>query len=385
MTLRRMSVGFVGGGINSAIGRTHMVASRMDGRFELVAGTFSLEQEVNDETAATWGVDPGRTYRSLDEMLVAESGRLDAIVVLTPTPQHAVEVETILGAGFDVICEKSLAGTSAEARALGGLADAGGRVLAVTYNYSGYPMVRELRARMRAGELGRIVAVQVEMPQESFLRVDSDGRHVQPQEWRQVDGAIPTVSLDLGTHCHHLTQFLLESEPVELVAVQAHHGAVTTVADYVDCIARHPGGIDVGLWFGKCALGNRNGLRIRVYGEDAAAEWVQINPEELRISDARGAIRIVDRATPGTRVASSARYERFKAGHPAGFIEAFANLYCDLADTLSGSGQPPGVDGRHVFGAADAAAGLEMMEAIVESSMNRSWVELPGRVGGDAT
>lgn len=370
---KRLRLGFVGGGANSAVGRTHAVASQMDGRFEVVAGAFSRHADVNRRTGEQWGIDPARVHDRWLDLVHAEAGALDAVVVLTPTPQHDEQVSTLLAAGHHVISEKALATSSATAFALHRQAVEHGRFLGVTFNYSGYPMVRELRAKVRGGELGRIVAVAVEMPQEGFLRLNAEGRPIQPQEWRQHDGAIPTVSLDLGTHTHHLVDFLLGAEPLELVATQAHHGSVSTVADYVSCIARYPDDVDVNMWYGKCALGNRNGLRIRVYGEHGAAEWTQTNPEELRMADASADVRIVDRVSPGIRVASEPRYERFKAGHPAGFLEAFANLYWDLADSLiefTGSGEH---SSDFVFGAAQAGNGLRMLETIARSSKTRAW------------
>jgi predicted dehydrogenase len=362
-----------------------MVASRMDGRFELVAGAFSSDDAVNERTAEEWGVDPTRRYGSWRDLLTDEAGRLDAVVVLTPTPDHEEHVGAALDAGFEVICEKSLATSSHSAQLLADRARERGRFLAVTYNYSGYPMVRELRARIRDGELGRIVAVHVEMPQEGFLRLDAEGRPVQPQAWRRRDGAIPTVSLDLGTHTHHLLQFLLGTDPLEVVGIQAHHGAVSTVADYVSCIARYPEDVDVDMWFGKCALGYRNGLSVRVFGERAAAEWTQMWPEEVRLSSAFGAVQRIDRASPGTRVAGTPRYERFKAGHPAGFLEAFANLYVDLADALEEFENTGRTTSDYVFGADAAADGLRMMESITRSCTTRSWCSVPQRSVHGAT
>ena len=374
---KRLRLGFVGGGSNSAVGRTHAVASQMDGRWEVVAGAFSRHPDINRQTGETWGVDARRIYDRWADFAQREAGALDAVVVLTPTPQHDEQVSALLAAGFDVISEKALATSSRIASGFHRQAVEHQRFLGVTFNYSGYPMVRELRAKVRNGELGRIVAINIEMPLEGFLRLNAAGQPIQPQEWRRHDGVIPTVSLDLGTHTHHLVQFLLGAEPLELVATQAHHGAVSTVADYISCIARYPDDVDVNMWYGKCALGNRNGLRIRIYGERCAAEWTQTNPEELRMADASGDVRIVDRVSPGISVASNPRYERFKAGHPAGFLEAFANLYWDLADCLIEFTETGAHSSEFVFGGADAANGLRMLETIARSSKDRTWCAVP--------
>ena len=376
----RLRLGFIGGGLNSAVGRTHWVASQMDGRWEVVAGAFSREQGVNAATAEAWSVDGTRVYSDWRELITLEQGRLDAVAVLTPTPQHVEQVISLLGAGYDVICEKALAGTSADAEAIAWHAKRQQRQLAVTFNYSGYPMIREIRHMVRSGMLGRVVALHIEMPQEGFLRKDRFGASLQPQAWRQHDEEVPTVSLDLGTHVHHLAHFVLDEDPVDLVAVQAHHGRVTTVTDYVSCIARYPGGIDADMWFGKCAVGYRNGLRVRIFGEDGGVEWCQMEPEFLRWADPSGQVRVVDRSSPTVEIANQSRYERFKAGHPAGFLEAFANLYCDIADTFSGESPAEGMP--LVFGAEEASRGLAMLESIAESARENRWVTVAGRRNG---
>lgn len=370
-----LRLGFLGGGLNSAVGRCHEVASQMDGRWRLVAGAFSRHAEVNHETGRRWSVDDSRVYDDWRAMLEGEQGRLDAIAVLTPTPQHSEQIQQILAAGFDVIAEKALARTSAEASLLHAEAVAQGRFLGVTMNYSGYPMVRELRQMLRNGDLGEILAVHVEMPQEGFLKVDATGSQVMPQDWRQTDGPIPTVSLDLGTHTHHLLRFLTDEEPTSVVGVQAHHGRVTDVADYVSSLARLPSGADVNMWFGKCVLGHRNGLAVKVYGDRASAQWVQKNPEEIVVALPNGNISIIDRLSPGITEASRDRYQRFKGGHPAGFLEAFANLYWDLADDLIAfrSGAPAS---GFTFGAEHAAAGLRMLESITASQKSQAWEQI---------
>lgn len=377
-----LRLGFIGGGLNSAVGRCHEVASRMDGRWRLVAGAFSRHADVNAETGRRWAVDTSRVYDDWQSMLEGERGKLDAIVVLTPTPQHTEQIQASLAAGFDVISEKALAPTSAEARRLFSDANTHGRFLGVTMNYSGYPMVRELRRMIRAGELGQVLAVQVEMPQEGFLRQDSTGQQVMPQDWRQSDGPVPTVSLDLGTHTHHLLRFLTDEEPVSVVGVQAHHGRVTDVADYVSSLARMPSGADVNMWFGKCVLGHRNGLSVKVYGDQASAQWIQKNPEELVVALPNGSISIVDRLSPAISEATKDRYQRFKGGHPAGFLEAFANLYWDLADDLVAFRSGAAMSG-FTFGADHAAAGLRMLEGITTSQRTLTWESLVGETDSE--
>ncbi|MBR1219660.1 Gfo/Idh/MocA family oxidoreductase [Bradyrhizobium sp. U87765 SZCCT0131] len=375
---RKLQVAFLGGSTDSAIGQVHRIAIEMDQRYELVAGCFSRKSEPNLRTADAYGVAHDRVYGSLDDMLAAERARLDAILVLTPTDQHRDQVLACIASGVPVICEKALAASSADARQIKAALDKNSGFLAVTYNYTGYPMLRELRHLIEQGRFGAISQIHVEMPQEGFARLDARGNRPSPQDWRLRDGrSIPTVSLDLGTHVHSLTKFLTGESPRELVAIQDSFGHFDQVADNVLCIARYSGELTSNVWYGKSALGFRNGLRLRLFGRNGAAEWHQEHPEYLHLADVAGHKSTLDRGSGEATVANQARYTRFKVGHPAGFIEAFANYYTDVADALeayhrdNGAPFPP-----YVFGIDAALEGLNMLEAITSSSTKKSWVSV---------
>ena len=361
----------VGGAPSSAAGYAHYVASRMDGVWRLEAGAFSRNAETNRAAADTYGVPASRTYDGLDDLLTHESGAIDAVVVLTPTPDHTRMVEQLLRKGLPVICEKALAMTSTEARALQELCAEENGFLAVIYNYSGYPMVRELRAMISEGVLGEILHFQAEMPQEGFLRTDDKGNKPVPQDWRQKDGPVPTLHLDLAVHLHELVFYLTGEKPLEVVADQASRGWFPVI-DNVSCLARYSNEVQGQLWFSKCALGHRNGLRLRIYGSKASAEWYQHNPEEVLVSFADGRRQIMDRAS-NAKVASLPRYNRFKAGHPAGFNEALANLYVDIHAALTGYKATARQESKEVFGADLAVEGLQFLEAMVRSCASRKW------------
>jgi predicted dehydrogenase len=360
MNRETLSLGFIGGGWNSAVGTTHFIASRMDGLFSVDAGVFSRHAEVNQQTASRWDVAEARTHDTIDQLLDREIGKLDAIVVLTPTPDHTEPVLKALERGFAIICEKALTTSTSDALRITQAVEASGGFLAVTYNYTGYPMVRELRRLMQEGRLGRITQVHVEMPQEGFARLGPDGKPASPQAWRLRDGLIPTISLDLGVHLHN-------------------HGHFADVVDNVTCMARYSGGVDGSFWFSKSAIGHRNGLRLRVYGSKGSAEWFQMAAEDLRLYDANGQLSVVDRASVDARLSAEARYTRFKAGHPAGFIEAFANLYDDIAHSLAAhrAGRPSASE--FVFGAPAALDGLLALEAMAKSAETRAWTPVPER------
>jgi len=368
-----LRIGFIGGGLNSAIGYTHQIAAQMDGRFKLVAGCFSTRANINKKTAALWGVEASRRYETWQDMLARERGTLDAIAILTPTPAHVDPVLAALEAGFPVLCEKALCTSSADVQRIKDVVESRDGFLGVTYNYSGYPMVRELQAIVENNGLGTLQQIHIEMPQEAFLRLGKDNQPATPQSWRLQDGFVPTMALDLATHLHQIIGFLCGAHPIEVVAMQNTFGHFKGVVDNCMCLARYTDSIDCSLWFGKVALGKSNGLRVQIYGSEGSAEWYQMNPEFIVLTDNRGQHVNLERSSTDVMLADAARYSRFKAGHPAGFIEAFANHYYDLAECVAGH-----IDGRpaaspFVFGIETALEGLCMLEAMARSSASRSW------------
>ena len=371
MSTSPLSLGFIGGAFHSAAGNAHYVGSKMDHQWSLVAGCFSHSAASNQETALAYGVSSDRVYSLWPEMLVQEKNRLDAIVILTPTPSHYEMVTACLKAGFPVICEKALALSSAEIRQIVEVRDATNGFLAVTFNYSGYPMVRELRSLIRKGVLGKILHFQAEMPQEGYVRVDAQGNKPEPQAWRLSDAQIPTLHLDLGVHLHHLIHYLTGRRPLKVVSDQDSQGWFPVI-DNVTCLCRYSDGVNGQIWFSKSALGHRNGLRLRIYGSEASAEWLQSNSEEVLLSFSDGRRQVLDRAS-AVAVAGLRRYNRFKAGHPAGFIEAYGNLYTDIAGCVRQYKTTGQWESEEVFGAELAAEGCQMCEAMVLSSHTGAW------------
>ncbi len=367
-----LNVAFIGGGLNSAVGNTHRIACQMDCRWVLEAGCFSTHAEVNRKTADCWGIDQKRVYADWRSLLAGEKGHIDAVCLLTPTPAHAEMAIEALNQGFAVICEKAMAVSSEEASAICSAVEANKAFFAVTYNYTGYPMLRELRQMIAGGRLGKLNLIQIEMPQEGFARLNKEGHPPQPQSWRLKDGKIPTISLDLGVHLHQMVYFLSGERPVEVVADHSSHGFFGGVKDNVMCIARYTGNLRSQIWYSKMALGHRNGLRVRVYGDKGSAEWFQLQPEDLLFNDIHGRRETIDRASV-VGLSDELRYNRFKSGHPAGFIEAFASHYYDLADALEEFRKTGCHTSPWVYPAELAKEGLQMLEAIALSAESNRW------------
>ncbi len=375
--LKLLSIGFIGGSLNSAVGYAHYVACKMDNKWSLEAGFFSNDKTRNQDTAELYGISPDRLYNNWQDLLMREKGRLDAIVILMPTPMHFEIVIVGLNEGYAVICEKSLATNSIEAEKILEIQTREKSFLSVIYNYSGYPMIRELRNKIRKGELGRILHFQAEMPQEGYIRVNSLGNKPIPQSWRLSDGSIPTIHLDLAVHLHQLVYYLIEQKPIKVISDQDSYGWFPEVVDNVNCLCRYSSGIMGNMWFSKSALGHRNGLKLRIYGERGSAEWYQACPEELVLAYSDGRREIVDRAA-SVEIANLKRYNRFKAGHPAGFIEAFSNLYSDIADSLQHYKSTGQFKSDNVFGAELSYDGLQFLEAMTHSVNSKTWVTVGG-------
>lgn len=370
-----LKLAFIGGGIDSAIGYTHYIASQMDHLFTVTAGCFSRKKEINEKTALTWGIEEDHLYSQWEKLLENEIALVDAVVILTPTPNHYEIVMKALDLGYSVICEKALATTYQEGLDIVKKVEEKKAFFAVTHNYTGYPMLRELQDMILNEKLGEITHINIEMPQESFARL-VNGDKPKPQAWRLTDGKIPGVSLDLGAHLQHMVYFLTNENPIELVADESSFGWFPQVVDDVTCLARYKSGMKTQMWYGKSAIGHRNGLRVRVYGTKGSAEWFQMNPEELLFQTISGDRMIIDRASSNINVANQLRYNRFKAGHPAGFVEAFGNLYYDISEKL----RQYKIDGDHQidwsYDAMQATIGLEVFEAIQISSKENRWCKL---------
>lgn len=373
MTLDKLKLAFIGGGINSAVGYAHYCASHLDGQFELVAGAFSKSPEVNQHTGERYGVD--RTYSCWRTMLDNEADKIDAVVILTPTPAHEEMVMACMDIELPVICEKAVTMTSESCHKIMTHQQQTNSFVAVTYNYSGYPMIRELKELIEQDKLGKISHIQIEMPQEGFARLLANEQKPTPQEWRLCDEEIPTIYLDLAVHLHHLVYFTTNLKPLSTIAMQSSYGWFEGVVDDVSAMVEYEDNVRCQYWFSKSSLGHRNGLRIKVYGTKASAEWLQVNPELLTLDHINGRKEVIERGSD-CLVAEDLRYNRFKAGHPSGFIEAFANLYSDFANEiqLRKSGQSTSI--TKDYGLEVSHQGLKLLEAMVQSDKTRKWEDI---------
>ena len=358
---------FIGGSINSIAGYPHFIASQMDKRFEVVAGAFSTDADINKETASLWKIS--NIYDDWRELIVQEKKNVDAVVVLAPTPLHSEIVIELLKQNIPIISEKPLVSSMEEIEEIEKNYDKNNHFLVITNNYSGYPMVRELQYKIANNELGDILHIRLKMPQESFLRPPKSIKY--PQKWRLTDGFIPMISLDLGAHLHHLAYFLLQEEPSKVIATYDSFSEYGVIDD-VNMMLEYNSGIKGNMWLSKTALGNRNGLHIEIYGTKASAMWHQENPELLEFSYNNGQKVILDRGS-NIEMQENHLYNRMTPGHPAGFIESFANLYNDIAEALDNFHKNKSYLNQYVYGFDHAFNGIKLLHMASHANQDKKY------------
>jgi predicted dehydrogenase len=361
---------FIGGSVESIAGYPHFIASQMDKRFEVVAGVFSTKDDINQKTAKQWKIK--NLYTNYEDLIENEKDNIDAIVILTHTPLHVEIILKLLENNIPIICEKPFVASYEEALQIRKVFDSNKHFLIVTNNYSGYPMVRELQEKIKNNELGNILHIRLKMPQESFLRPPKSVKY--PQKWRLKDGFIPMISLDLGSHLHHLAYFLLQKEPSKVFATYDKFSKYNVVDD-VNMLLEYEDGIKGNIWISKTSLGNRNGLHIEVYGDKASALWHQENPEKLEFSYNSGQKVVIDRGSD-IEMINNPLYNRMTPGHPAGFIESFANLYNDIADALDHFNNNKKYANKYVYSLTHATNGMNLLHKASVSNNDKQWIDL---------
>ena len=368
----RLRLGMVGGGPGSFIGNTHRLAARYDDRYQLVAAVLTSDPATAAAAGAGLHLDPARCYVDFAAMARAEAARRDGIEVVSiavPNHLHHQASKAFLEAGIDVICDKPLATSLAEARDLAATAERLGRFLGVTYNYSGYPMVRQARALVEDGVLGQIRQVQVEFVLGWLSTLIETQGGSKQAEWR-TDPA--------RTHCLHLAEFVAGCRLARVAADLATVVPGRALEDDAQILLRFGNGARGTMWTSMVAAGETAALRLRVYGEKGHIAWNQSYPDDLRLGLPDG-VRILTRGGAGL-APSARRATHMVAGLPEGFHDAFAVLYRDYAEIIQarrtgGTADPL----THLAPtAADGVRGCAFVEAALASrAAGGAWVDMP--------
>lgn len=369
--MRRLRMGMIGGGPGAFIGPVHRFAAELDREIELVAGVFSSNPDRSRSAAAQYLIDPARAYGSLDEMFAAEKARedgIDFVSIVTPNHNHLPSAKAALAAGLPVMTDKPLTATLAEAQELAGLVEAAGLPFGVTFTYTGYPLVREMRERVAAGAIGELRKVVVGYPQ-GWLSQPAEGKQA---EWR-VDpaqaGAGGCIG-DIGVHAFNLAEFVTGQRVTRLLADLAAVVPNRALDDDCTVLLRFANGARGVLLASQIEVGELNGLRIRCYGDKGGISWKQEEPNSFLQHHADGRTEVV-RAADASLGPLAASFTRTPGGHPEGYLEAFANIYRDFAATLRGEAAPclPGI--------AEGLRGMAFIDTAVRASQAEAgWVDL---------
>jgi len=371
----------VGGGRGAFIGAVHRQCARMDGRYALVAGALSADPKRARQSAADLGLAADRAYADYEAMAAAEAARPDGIEVVsivTPNDSHHAIARAFLDRGIHVICDKPMTTTLADALDLVAVVKRGGLIFGLTHVYTGYPMVRQARDMVAAGELGPVRVIQVEYAQD-WLATELEAGGNKQADWRTdparagAGGAIG----DIGSHAYNLAGFISGLEVTELAADLTAFVPGRRLDDNGHLLLRYEGGARGMLWASQVAPGNRNALRVRVYGEKASLEWGQEAPDRLSFAALGEWPQMLHRGAPGLG-AAAAHASRLPPGHPEGYIEAFANIYRDLAEQIEAKrdGRPPDPLTLSVPTVEDGARGVNFIRAAVDSSrQDGKWVK----------
>lgn len=377
---RRIRLGMVGGGQGAFIGNVHRIAARLDDRYELVAGALSSDPARAMASAQELGIAEDRSYASFNAMATAEAARddgIEVVAIVTPNHLHFAPSKAFLEAGIHVICDKPVTATMQEARELATVIENTGRLFILTHNYTGYPMIRQMREMVGDGAIGKLRHVQAEYAQD-WLTEAVEATGAKGAEWRTDparSGAGGAIG-DIGTHAFNAAAFVTGETPERLLADLTSFVPGRKLDDSANILLRYASGAKGILWASQIAVGNENALSLRIYGDKGGLEWHHHSCDQLLFTPYGETTRLITRNGAGAGAAAN-RVSRVPSGHPEGYLEGFATIYREAADTIIATreGKKP-AEGVTYPGIREGLAGLAFIDAAVESSRTSSWVKL---------
>jgi len=385
---RKLKMGMVGGGPGAFIGDVHRKAARLDGQIELVAGAFSRDPKKSRQQGAELFLSRSRVYASHSQMIekelaLPEGERIDFVSIVTPNNSHCAIAGDFLKAGFHVVLDKPMTFDVKEARALRKRVKESRKVFALTHNYTGYPMVKLARDMVRQGDLGKLRKIKVQYPQ-GWLHTALEKVGAKQAVWRtdpKQSGAAGCMG-DIGTHAENLAEYITGLKIVQVCAELTSFVKGRKLDDDGNCLVHWQKGVKGILSASQIAIGEENGLTIWVYGDEAALEWHQEHPNYLYVRKPNAPVQVWRRGNDyvGEKSPAAGRATRLPSGHPEGFIEAFANIYVNVAETIRArearvKPDPLALDFPTVD---DGLRGMQFIEAVVKSAQRGArWVKMP--------
>ncbi|TDY61573.1 Gfo/Idh/MocA family protein [Algibacter lectus] len=379
---RKLRMGMIGGGTGSFIGDVHRRAAAIDGMIELVCGAFSSNEEKSKTSGKALYLPEDRCYGSFEEMILKEKElpegvRMDFVSIVTPNHMHFPPAKLALENGFNVVCDKPMTLTLDEAIALETIIEKSGKLFALTHNYTGHPMVKQARAMVAKGDLGKIRKIQVQYLQ-GWLSTAVEQTGQKQASWR-VDpskSGIGGALGDIGTHAENLAEYITGLKIEELAADLGKFGEGRVLDDDGNLLLRMENGAKGTMSISQIALGEENNLAIKVYGEKGSLEWHQENPNQLITHWLEEPVKIF---TPnGNNLYEEAlNVSRIPAGHPEGYLEAFATIYKNFATHLMAVLNGETIDKPDYPTVKDGIRGMQFIYAAVESDKkNAAWTKI---------
>lgn len=376
-------MGMVGGGVGAFIGEVHRKAAALDGHIDLVCGAFSSNPERSKQTGKQLNLPDDRVYGSYEEMIekekaLPEGERMDFVSIVTPNHVHFPPAKMALENGFHVVCDKPMTVNLEEAKALQKLVDESGLVFGLTHNYTGYPMVKQARDMVSNGDLGEIRKVVVEYPQ-GWLATKLEDEDNKQASWRTDPAkAGPAGAMgDIGTHAENLAEYITGLEISELCADLSRMVDGRMLDDDGNILLRFGNGAKGVLHASQISVGEENNLKIFVYGEKGGLEWHQEEPNTLLVKHLDGPTEVYRTGVDHGYLSDAAlNHTRLPSGHPEGFIEAFANIYRNVAFTISSrlNGEEPSEMHLDFPTVNDGVRGIAFIDSVIKSSeSNDKW------------
>ena len=359
-----LQISFIGGGVNSSIGNMHFMSSQLDSNFIVKSGFFSRNKIKNIQSMKKYKIEKDRLYFNLDELIKNEKDIVDFFLILTPTPNHFKTLIKLIKANVNIIIEKPILSNLREIKIISRLLKNYKKKIYTIYNYTGYPAIREIKHIIYNNNFGKLLSLNIFMTQESFLRNQNKDQKI--KIWRKVDKEIPNLFLDLGIHVYNLSNFLTNLKPLSVFSNVIEYKNIIADAKIFIKYNNETKGL---FWISKASLGKRNNIDIELFFEKCSIKWSQENFENIIISHKNGTKKVIDRSVKSFEFHQS-RYNRYRMGHPAGFIEAFANMYHDIALDFLGK------KNEYIFDYKKANKDLKFLNFATLSYKKNKWIKI---------
>ena len=377
MKTKKFSLGIVGGGPKSWIGHVHRISARFDNKYEIVAGVFSRNSKLSINFGKKLGIQKDRCYSNFIEMANKESKRKDGIQVvsiMTPPSSHQIIAEKFIDNNINIISDKPFAGNLEQAKKLYKKIKSNKKIkYALTHNYSAYPMVREAKVLVEKGKLGRVEYINVEYIQDWSGGSKINSKNAKKKLKWKIDRKIVGISAvlnEIGTHAYHLATYISGLRGDKVFADIKQISKKIQMDDNAQVMINFKNGAKGMFWTSVMAKGGVYGLRIRIFGTKGSLEWVQNDPNYLKLNPGKGAVKYLERGFHDAKF--SKKFSRIKFGHPEGYLDAFANIYSEFANSLKNKSKK-----RYFYPNEDE--GLEtakFINACKVSSKNKRWVKI---------